>query len=242
MRIRIVVCYRPRYTRGHLLDFVPPVTGIHLAALTPAGHEVEVIHEQLRAVPVDREVDLVALSFFSGFARSAYALADRYRALGVTVVAGGPHASYWVEEALQHVDAVVTGEAEETWPRLVRDLQSKSLEQVYRGSPASMLELPMPRYDLLERAFMVPRVMQATRGCPFSCSFCTVPSFNPGFRVRPIDDVLRDIEESRFLFWWQNKVASRVLTTKTCAVSGNTRITPENIRMRFQDCMIAESA
>lgn len=140
------------------------------------------------------------------------------------------------------MDAVVTGEAEETWPRLVRDLQSKSLEQVYRGSPASMLELPMPRYDLLERAFMVPRVMQATRGCPFSCSFCTVPSFNPGFRVRPIDDVLRDIEESRFLFWWQNKVASRVLTTKTCAVSGNTRITPENIRMRFQDCMIAGSA
>jgi hypothetical protein len=52
-----------------LVDFVPPVTGIHLAALTPPCHEVEVIHEQ--------------------------------------------HASYWVEEALQHVDAVVTGEAEE---------------------------------------------------------------------------------------------------------------------------------
>ena len=206
MRIRIVVCYRPRYTRGHLVDFVPPVTGIHLAALTPPGHEVEVIHEQLRAVPVDRDVDLVALSFFSGFARGAYALADRYRALGIRVVAGGPHVSYWVEEALQHVDAVVTGAAEEAWPRLLRDIQSGSLDPVYRGSPASMLDLPTPRYDLLERAFVVPRVMQATRGCPFSCSFCTVPNFNPGFRVRPIDDVVRDIEESRFLFWWQNKV------------------------------------
>ena len=206
MRIRIVVCYRPRYIRGHLVDFVPPVTGIHLAALTPPGHEVEVIHEQLRTVPVDREVDLVALSFFSGFARGAYALADRYRALGVTVVAGGPHASYWVEEALQHVDAVVTGAAEEAWPRLLRDFQSRSFDHVYRGSPASMLGLPTARYDLLERAFVVPRVMQATRGCPFSCSFCTVPSFNPGFRVRPIDDVLRDIDESRFMFWWQNKV------------------------------------
>ncbi len=61
MRIRIIVCYRPRYTRGHLLDFVPPVTGIHLAALTPPEHEVEVIHQQVRAVPVDRDVDLVAL-------------------------------------------------------------------------------------------------------------------------------------------------------------------------------------
>jgi radical SAM superfamily enzyme YgiQ (UPF0313 family) len=206
MRIRIVVCYSPRYIRGHLIDFVPPITGIQLAALTPPGHEVEVVHEQLRTVPVDREVDLVALSFFSGFARGAYALADRYRALGVTVVAGGPHASYWIEEALQHVDAVVIGEAEETWPRLLRDFQSRSLNSIYKGLPASMLGLPTPRYDLLERGFVVPRVMQATRGCPFSCSFCTVPSFNPGFRVRPIDDVIRDIEQSRFLFWWQNKV------------------------------------
>src|ERR1700744_1315040 len=115
MRIRIVVCYSPRYIRGHLLDFVPPVTGIHLASLTPSHHQIELIHQQLRAVPIDQEADLVALSFFSGFARAAYALADRYRELGVKVIAGGPHASYWVEEALEHVDAVVTGEAEEAW-------------------------------------------------------------------------------------------------------------------------------
>lgn len=206
MRIRIIVCYRPRYTRGHLIDFVPPVTGIHLAALTPSDHEIEVIHEQIRAVPVDREVDLVALSFFSGFARSAYSIADRYRAIGVTVVAGGPHASYWVEEALQHVDAVVIGEAEEVWPQLLNDFQSGTLNSTYRGSAASMSGLPTPRYDLLERRFLVPRVLQATRGCPFTCSFCSVPNFNPGFRVRPIDEVIRDIEKSHFPFWWQNKV------------------------------------
>jgi radical SAM superfamily enzyme YgiQ (UPF0313 family) len=192
--------------RGHLLDFVPPVTGIHLAALTPPDHEVEVVHQQVRAVPVDRDVDLVALSFFSGFAREAYAIADRYRAIGVAVVAGGPHASYWVEEALQHVDAVVIGEAEDVWPRLLRDFRSGTPDSTYSGSPASMLGLPTPRYDLLERRFLVPRVLQATRGCPFTCSFCSVPNFNPGFRVRPIDEVIRDIEESKFPFWWQNKV------------------------------------
>jgi radical SAM superfamily enzyme YgiQ (UPF0313 family) len=206
MRIRIIVCYRPRYMRGHLVDFVPPVTGIHLAALTPPEHEVEVVHQQVRAVPVDRDVDLVALSFFSGFARDAYAIADRYRAIGVAVVAGGPHVSYWVEEALRHVDAVVVGEAEEVWPQLLRDFQSGTPNSTYRGSPASMLGLPTPRYDLLERRFLVPRVLQATRGCPFTCSFCSVPNFNPGFRVRPIDEVIRDIEESNFPFWWQNKV------------------------------------
>ena len=206
MRIRIIVCYRPRYTRGHLLDFVPPVTGIHLAALTPPEHEVEVIHQQVRAVPVDRDVDLVALSFFSGFAREAYSIAHRYRAIGVTVIAGGPHVSYWVEEALQHVDSVVIGEAEETWPQLLRDFQLGILNSTYKGTAASMVGIPTPRYDLLERRFLVPRVLQATRGCPFTCSFCSVPNFNPGFRVRPIDEVIRDIAESHFAFWWQNKV------------------------------------
>lgn len=70
-----------------------------------------------------------------------------------------------------------------------------------------MRNLPMARYDLLEDAFVVPRVLQATRGCPFTCKFCSVPDLNPGFRTRPVGDVLRDIEQSRFPHFWQDKVA-----------------------------------
>ena len=68
MKVRIVVSYVPRYRRGHSFHFVPPVTGIHLAAITPPEHEVELFHEQVRPVPVDAAPDVVALSFFSGFA------------------------------------------------------------------------------------------------------------------------------------------------------------------------------
>ena len=50
------------------------------------------------------------------------------------------------------------------------------------------------------------RVVQATRGCPFFCSFCSVPSVNPGFRARPVDEVLRDVEYNNFSHWWQRKV------------------------------------
>jgi radical SAM superfamily enzyme YgiQ (UPF0313 family) len=206
MKIRIIVSYVPRYRRGHRWDFVPPVTGIHLAALTPADHEVEVVHEQVRPVPIDDTPDLVAISFFSGFAERAYQVADAYRRLGVTVVAGGPHVSYWLEEALQHVDTVVVGEAETVWPRLLADAERGALGRVYRGSPHDLDGLPTPRYDLLEPRFMVPRVMQATRGCPFSCNFCSVPDLNPGFRVRPVDDVIRDVAQSHFRHGWQEKV------------------------------------
>jgi radical SAM superfamily enzyme YgiQ (UPF0313 family) len=205
VKVRIIVSYAPRYRRGHWIDFVPPITGIHLAALTP-DHDVEVIHEQVRRVPIDATPDVVCLSFFSGFARRAYALADAYRSLGVPVIAGGPHVSYWPEEALEHVDAVVVGEAESVYPSVLRDAEHRRLKPVYYGTPATMSGMPTPRYDLLEPNFVVRRVIQATRGCPFSCTFCTVPNFNPGFRVRPIDEVLRDIETTRFALPWQDKV------------------------------------
>jgi radical SAM superfamily enzyme YgiQ (UPF0313 family) len=207
MKVRIVVSYEPRYRKGHNSHFVPPVTGIHLAAITSPEHEVEVFHQQVRAVPIDDNPNLVAISFFSGFARAAYALADGYRALGVQVVAGGPHVSYWTEEALEHVDAVVIGEAESVWQKLLRDAERGHLDRVYRGEPVSLNGLPTPRYDLLEKRFIVPRVVQGTRGCPFSCSFCGVPDFNPGFRVRPVSDVVRDIAETHFPHFWQEKVA-----------------------------------
>jgi radical SAM superfamily enzyme YgiQ (UPF0313 family) len=205
MNVRIIISYAPRYRRGHLIDFVPPVTGIHLAALS-GDHDVEVFHQQVRRVPVDDKADVVAISFFSGFARSAYALADAYRRLGVPVVAGGPHVSYWVEEALEHFDAVVIGEAETVWSEVLADVKRRKLKNIYHGRPAPLSGLPTPRYDLLESNLVVRRVLQATRGCPFSCSFCTVPDLNPGFRVRPIDDVIRDIATTHFPLFWQDKV------------------------------------
>jgi radical SAM superfamily enzyme YgiQ (UPF0313 family) len=205
VNIRIVVSYVPRYRRGHRWHFVPPVTGMHLAALTPGGHQIDLVHEQVRPVPLDEWPDLVALSFFSGFARRAYEIADAFRARGVRVVAGGPHVTYWPEEALEHVDAVVLGEAESVWESLLADFERGVPRRIYRGTPAP-LAWPPPRYDLLERRFLVPRVLQATRGCPFSCSFCTVPDLNPGFRVRAIKDVVRDVATSRFPHWWQDRV------------------------------------
>ena len=94
MKIDIIVVYKQRYRKGHEVNFVPPITGIHLAAITPDHHEVRVIHQQLEPIPFDSDADLVALSFFSGFALEAYRLARIFKSRGATVVAGGPHARH----------------------------------------------------------------------------------------------------------------------------------------------------
>lgn len=206
MQIDIILTYIQRYRLGHEKDFVPPITGIHLAALTPERHTVRVIHQQLGKLPAQTDADLVAISFFSGFAPEAYRLAKHYRAFGKIVVGGGPHVTYAEAEAVHYFDAIVVGEAESVWEAFLEDAERGTLRKVYRGTPIDLDRIPTPRYDLLPDRFFVKRVVQATRGCPFSCSFCTVPSLNPGFRTRPVENVIADIDYNDFKHWWQRKI------------------------------------
>ena len=206
MKIDIIIAYVQRYEFGHERDFVPPITGIHLAAITPPEHQVRVFHQQVDRIDLDTEAEVIAISFFSGFAIAAYNLAAEFRKRGKTVVAGGPHVTYCQQEALAYFDAIVTGEAENVWLNLLGDIVHGRLKRIYTGTPCDMTGLPTPRYDLLPARFFIKKVIQATRGCPFSCSFCTVPSLNPGFRLRPVKDVIRDASYDHFRYWWQRKI------------------------------------
>jgi radical SAM superfamily enzyme YgiQ (UPF0313 family) len=167
MRIDIIVAYIPRYRKGHLRTFVPPLTGIHLAALTPPPHEVRVIHQKVEPIPFDSDADLIAISTQSGFAPAAYSIAAEFKRRGKTVIGGGPHVTFCQAEALGLFDAIVVGEAESVWHEVLTDAANGHLQARYVGQPCAMQDVPSPRYDLLPDAFFVKRVVQATRGGPF---------------------------------------------------------------------------
>src|SRR5262245_18846333 len=98
-----------------------------VAACTPPGVDVRIVDEYLEDINYDLETDLVALSAKTSCVPQAYEVAQRFRARGKRVVLGGIHASLRPEEALAHVDTVVTGEAELLWPEVVRDLSRGQL-------------------------------------------------------------------------------------------------------------------
>lgn len=176
----------------------PPLGLMTIAALTPGQHNVTIVDESVEAADRGMEPDLIGLTAMTAAAPRAYQLADHYRARGIPVVMGGMHASALPQEALRHVDAVVIGEAEGQWEKLLEDFGKGEMQPVYERDefpPAS--SIPPARRDLVDtRRYTAKHVMQATRGCPFACSFCTVSTFfGRTLRTRPIDDVLAEVSE-----------------------------------------------
>ena len=96
----------------------PALSLASLAAVTPDQFDIAIIDLLREKLFFDEEVDLVGITASTPRINAAYALADLYRAKGVTVVIGGHHATAMPEEALRHADAVVTGEGETSWMRI----------------------------------------------------------------------------------------------------------------------------
>ena len=168
-----------------------------LAALTPPDWQVT-IHDS-RAEPVDynRKVDLVGITAFTAEIPSAYSIADTFRKRGVPVVLGGVHVSALPQEALEHAEAVVIGEADGIWEALLHDLEGGKLQRIYRAEKlCDMRDMKIPRRDLLNRRMYVAcfHTIQATRGCPFDCEYCAVTGvFGRKFRMRPVTEVVDEI-------------------------------------------------
>lgn len=176
-----------------------PLSLLVLAGVTPPEWEVSVLDENLgvpdyAALP---RPDLVGITAFTSQANRAYEVAAQFRRLGVPVLMGGIHATVCVDEALDHADSIVTGEAEGIWPQVLSDAQHGCLQRRYDGGLADLHEAPLPRHDLLASGYAFGSI-QTTRGCPLNCSFCSVSAFNgTRYRQRPIPEVVRELRTIR---------------------------------------------
>lgn len=172
-----------------------PLGLLTLAALTPGEWDVCVFDENL-GIPDYRTLprpDLVGITAFTSQAARAYELADTFRGQGIPVVMGGIHATMCQEEALDHVDSVVAGEAESVWATVLEDCRLGRLRRRYRGEHVDMAEVPAARRDLLAGRYVFGSI-QTTRGCPLRCGFCSVSSFNGAlYRQRPIGQVIQEL-------------------------------------------------
>ncbi|MDP6525013.1 MAG: radical SAM protein [Kiritimatiellia bacterium] len=171
-----------------------------LAALTPEDWEVEICLETIEDVPFDSDADLVGISSMGHGIIRSFDIARRFRDAGKTVIMGGYMASLMPEETLKHCDSVLIGDAEGVWGEVLSDAAVGSLKSFYRCE-IDVLNTPLPRYDLvLNKNIGDFLPVQAGRGCPNSCSFCSIHCLYRGrYYRRGIPDVMRDIRHVRSL-------------------------------------------
>jgi len=179
-----------------------PLALAMLAALTPPDMETGFSDDQIQ--PIDLRngfhgADLVAISVMSKTAHRSYEIADACRERGMKVILGGIHPTVLPEEAAAHADAVVLGEAETLWPRVLADFQAGRLQKSYRSDGVVDMNLsPIPQRGIFHshsRSYIPMDVVQTTRGCPFRCDFCTVHStYGSRFRSREVEKVLAEVQ------------------------------------------------
>ncbi len=197
-RPRLLLVYPATHKLGWVKRFqLPSLSLQQVAAVVPPSWEVTLVDEVQEDIPWDQSYDLVGITAMTHQATRAYEIADRFRVQGIPVVMGGIHPSVLPEEALTHADAVVVGEAEPVMARLLDDCLVGRLGPLYRSTPpdGNLLTVPWPRRELLAgKRYLTTQTVQASRGCPYDCPFCTVtPYFGRSFRYREPDDILAEL-------------------------------------------------
>ncbi len=187
------------------LPIAPPVLE-YLAGLTYKVRpdvEVELLDANKEVFdPNTVEADLVGITVLTPQAPWAYRISDTLRQRGIKVVLGGIHVTALPEEAKPHADAIVLGEAELIWKQLLDDAERGKLQPVYDGGFPELKDLPHPVTNLWRTRY-VYGYFQTSRGCPFRCTFCSVHKFFGGrVRMRPIDEVVREVAESKWRLFW----------------------------------------
>jgi radical SAM superfamily enzyme YgiQ (UPF0313 family) len=170
-----------------------------IAACTPADIRVEMIDDCLQKTPETTGAEVVGISAMMIHFSRAIDLARQFRQLGKIVVMGGFLPTLHPELVQDAVDSLCIGEGESIWPRMLADIENNCLQKSYTsGVDHPLVNIPVPRYDLIRRNRLTLYPVQASRGCIHQCSYCSVICFyRNSFRTRPVEDVIRDIRAHR---------------------------------------------
>lgn len=177
----------------HLPGLVFPL----LAAMTPANWDVELVIEVVDNVDYDTDADIVGIGTMGYTIFRGLEIAKEFRIRGKLVIMGGYMASMVVNKIIDEVDSILIGDVEKSYPVMLKDFEDKgTLRKIYDMPVNDLVGLPIPDYELLTKkplGNMLP--VQAGRGCPKTCSFCSIACMYKGkYLARPVDEVIRDIE------------------------------------------------
>ena len=191
-----------------------PLPAAYQAALIPKDVSIAFFDDRLEPIPFDETTDLVAMSVETYTAKRAYQIATEYRRRGVPVVMGGFHPTLVPNEVLEYAEAVVVGEAEQTFPQLIEDFRNGRMKRLYlAGGRSDISSIAPDRSLFVNKRYLKLSLIEAARGCHFKCEFCAISSFFDATQSRrPLERVIDEIKElkkhSKLFFFVDDNIVS----------------------------------
>ncbi len=174
-----------------------------LAAATPRSFGDPVLVDETLAPIASTQIrpgDVVGIGIHSGNALRGYEIGRVARERGAHVIFGGIHTSLYPQEAFQlgGAHAVVKGDGDIVWARVLTDCTNGCLQQVYEGGRLEADQFLSARWELMPPDSYMWASVQTVRGCPKHCSFCSVwRTDGQRPRQRSSDVLIREIVELR---------------------------------------------
>jgi radical SAM superfamily enzyme YgiQ (UPF0313 family) len=172
-----------------------------LAALTPPGHSVTLLDENVEEIDYNccARADIVGITGMVVQRRRMRQILAELKRRGAFLVVGGPWATVKEDDFADLADIVFIGEAEQTWPQFLRDWEQGTYRPRYeQAEKTDMTTVPTPRFDLLKMRRYAFGSVQFTRGCPFQCEFCDIiVTFGRKPRIKATAQILAELEALR---------------------------------------------
>ena len=207
-----------------------PLAPAVLAALTPDDVEIRFYDDRMESIPYDEPADLVAITVETYTARRSYQIATEYRKRRIPIVMGGFHATLLPDEVAMYADAVVVGEAEGIWPRLIDDFLMGRLMRRYSSPVRPTLGGYRPDRSIFAGKNYLPIALVETgRGCVHGCEFCSVQSvFRRSYEPRPVAEIVDEITQlgRKYIFFVDDNIVADLKRAKELSQA----LIPLNIR------------
>lgn len=174
-----------------------PLTIAVLKSLTPKEFETEFFDDRIELVDYNTKTDLVVITVETYTAKRSYAIAAEFRKRGVPVVLGGYHTTLCPDEALKEADAILVGNAENTWAKMLEDFKENRLKKLYKGDVVYK-SIPPDKSIFSGKKYLPVSLVETGRGCCHSCEFCSISSYyNCQYFKRDHKDIIKDIQSSK---------------------------------------------
>ncbi|MFH0754722.1 MAG: radical SAM protein [Candidatus Omnitrophota bacterium] len=179
----------------------PPPFATVIKSLTPVEYHVTEFNRLIWQNRYYEANAIVAISCFTSNCAEAYVLAREFKKRGAKVIIGGPHVTFFPDEALEFCDSVVIGPAESVWESIIHDYEHNTLKPVYQGDYCPKAQNKTYEYLLKAPVNISAEFLQASRGCKFHCYFCSIHAITrhhlPERSVEQIIALVKHISKER---------------------------------------------